>query len=50
MLNSIIDLVTQIFILLDPVVIVDVGEDASTVGCPQGRNLKCHFKLQLKVS
>ena len=39
MLHSIIDLMAQVSVLLHPVVAVDVGEDAGTVGSPQRRNL-----------
>ena len=40
MLNSIIELMVQISILLDPVVIVEFREDASAVACPKGRKME----------
>ena len=39
MFNSIIYLMAQVSVLLHCVVLVDVGQDASTVSCPQGGNL-----------
>ena len=44
MLHSIIDLMAQVSVLLHPVVAVDVGEDAGTVGSPQRRNLNINIK------